>query len=72
MIRAIQEFHRLTGNKIGLKPAGGVRTVSDAIQWMILLKETLGDEYLNPTMFRFGASGLLDDIEKVVMTANAA
>lgn len=72
MIRAIQEFHRLTGKKIGLKPAGGVRTVSDAIQWMTLLKETLGDEYLKPEMFRFGASGLLDDIEKVVLSASAA
>lgn len=69
MIRAIQEFYRMTGKKIGLKPAGGVRTVNDAIQWMILLKETLGDEYLNPSMFRFGASGLLDDIEKVVCNA---
>jgi deoxyribose-phosphate aldolase len=66
MIRAIQEFHRLTGKKIGLKPAGGVRTVQDAIQWLIMIKETLGAEYLQPHLFRFGASGLLDDIEKVV------
>lgn len=68
MIRAIQEFNRLTGKKIGLKPAGGVRTVDDAIQWLTLLKETLGDEYLQPNLFRFGASGLLDDIEKVVLS----
>lgn len=68
MIRAIQEFYRLTGKKIGLKPAGGVRTVDDAIQWLIMIKETLGMEYLDPHMFRFGASGLLDDIEKFVLS----
>lgn len=67
MIRAIQEFHRLTGKTIGLKPAGGVRTVDDAIKWLTLIKETLGDDYLNPELFRFGASGLLDDIEKIVL-----
>ncbi|KAG5675012.1 hypothetical protein PVAND_004952 [Polypedilum vanderplanki] len=66
MIRAIQEFHRLTKKNVGLKPAGGVRTVNDAIKWIILIKETLGMEYLQPHLFRFGASGLLDDIEKVV------
>lgn len=66
MIRAIQEFNRLTGKKIGLKPAGGVRTVDDSIQWLIMVKETLGMEYLDPHLFRFGASGLLDDIEKFV------
>ncbi|XP_055637937.1 deoxyribose-phosphate aldolase isoform X2 [Toxorhynchites rutilus septentrionalis] len=64
MIRAIQEFHRLTRKKIGLKPAGGVRTVKDSIAWMLMVRETLGDEWLNPTLFRFGASGLLDDLEK--------
>jgi deoxyribose-phosphate aldolase len=68
MIRAIQEFKRLTGKTIGLKPAGGVRTVDDAIQWLTLMKETLGDEYLQPNLFRFGASGLLDDIEKTVLS----
>jgi deoxyribose-phosphate aldolase len=68
MIRAIQEFQRITGKNIGLKPAGGVRTVEDAIQWLTLIKETLGDEYLQPNLFRFGASGLLDDIEKFVLS----
>lgn len=66
MIRAIQHFYRLTQRKIGFKPAGGVRTVKEAIAWMTLIKSTLGDEWLQPTLFRFGASGLLDDIEKVV------
>lgn len=67
MIRAIQEFQRRTGKKIGLKPAGGVRSVKDAIQWITLLKETLGPEWIQPHLFRFGASGLLDDIEKILL-----
>lgn len=70
MIRAIQEFKRRTGKNIGLKPAGGVRTVADAVQWLTLVKETLGKEYLSPDLFRFGASGLLDDIEKIVLAKN--
>lgn len=66
MIWAIQDFLRKTGQIVGLKPAGGVRTVREAITWMTLIKETLGLEWLQPALFRFGASGLLDDIEKVV------
>lgn len=66
MIRAIKEFYQLTKKKIGLKPAGGVRTVREAIEWMMLIKSTLGDEWLQPSLFRFGASGLLDDIERKV------
>lgn len=66
MIYAIQEFWRQTGIEVGLKPAGGVRTVREAITWMTLIKETLGVCWLQPKLFRFGASGLLDDIEKVV------
>lgn len=64
MIRAIQDFYRITGKRIGLKPAGGVKEVDDAIKWIILVKKTLGIEWLQPELFRFGASGLLDDIEK--------
>lgn len=66
MIRAIKEYYQLTQRKIGLKPAGGVRTVREAIEWMMLIKSTLGDEWLDPKLFRFGASGLLDDIEHKV------
>ncbi|KAI9586433.1 deoxyribose-phosphate aldolase [Glossina fuscipes] len=66
MIWAIREFKRKTNQIVGLKPAGGVRTVREAISWMILVKETLGVESLQPSLFRFGASGLLDDIDKVV------
>lgn len=66
MIRAIEDFYKLTHRKIGFKPAGGVRTVKDAVAWISLIKMTLGDEWLQPHLFRFGASGLLDDIENVV------
>lgn len=48
---------------MGLKPAGGIRTTSDAIKWLVLVKEVLGDEWLTPELFRFGASGLLGDLE---------
>ncbi|XP_055387510.1 deoxyribose-phosphate aldolase [Condylostylus longicornis] len=69
MIEAIQKFHRKTGIKIGFKPAGGIKSVRDAINWMILVKETLGMEWLNPNLFRFGASSLFDDIEKCILSA---
>lgn len=71
MIFAIQEFQQRTGQIVGLKPAGGVRTVRDAIAWMTLVRKTLGMKWLQPKLFRFGASGLLDDIEKVVRTGVA-
>lgn len=64
MIWAIQDFEQRTGRKIGLKPAGGVRSVKDAIAWLSLIKNTLGDEWIRPELFRFGASGLVDNIEK--------
>lgn len=71
MIYAIQEFVQRTGQIVGLKPAGGVRTVRDAIAWMTMVRSTLGMNWLQPKLFRFGASGLLDDIEKVVRTGVA-
>lgn len=51
-------------NQVGFKPAGGIRTSKDVIQWMTLMKEELGDEYMQPHLFRIGASGLLNDIER--------
>lgn len=66
MIRAIKDFYRETKRKIGFKPAGGVKTVQDAIAWMTMIKSVLGNEWLEPHLFRFGASGLLDDIERKV------
>lgn len=49
-----------------MKPAGGIRTSKDAISWLIMIKEVLGDKWLNPHLFRFGASGLLLDIEQTL------
>jgi deoxyribose-phosphate aldolase len=64
MIRAIREYHELTGFKVGFKPAGGISKAKQAVNWLILIKEELGNEWLNPYLFRFGASSLLGDIER--------
>jgi deoxyribose-phosphate aldolase len=64
MVRAAREYYDRTGIKIGFKPAGGIRTAKNALDWLILIKEELGNEWLNNTLFRFGASGLLGDIER--------
>ncbi len=64
MIRAIREYHELTGFKVGFKPAGGIGKAKQAVNWLILIKEELGIEWLNPNLFRFGASSLLGDIER--------
>ena len=64
MVRAIREYHELTGFKVGFKPAGGIRKAKDALNWLILMKEELGVDWMMPDLFRFGASGLLGDIER--------
>ncbi len=64
MIRTIREYYELTGYKVGFKPAGGIRTAKQALAWLILIKEELGDDWLDPHLFRFGASSLLGDIER--------
>jgi deoxyribose-phosphate aldolase len=64
MARAIREYRERTGYLIGLKPAGGIRTAKQALDWLILMKEELGPDYLRPDLFRFGASSLLNDIER--------
>jgi len=64
MIRTIREYHELTGIKVGFKPAGGIGKAKQAINWLVLIKEELGDEWLSPDLFRFGASSLLGDIER--------
>ncbi|XP_050696844.1 deoxyribose-phosphate aldolase-like [Eriocheir sinensis] len=64
MCRAIREYHQRTGVKVGFKPAGGIRQAKDALVWLSLIKEELGDAWLNNHMFRIGASGLLGDIER--------
>lgn len=64
MCRAIREYYQHTGYMVGFKPAGGIRTAKDALVWLILIKEELGNDWLNNHMFRIGASGLLADIER--------
>ena len=62
MLEAIRDYYRETGIKIGMKPAGGIRKAKQALQYLVLVKETLGSEWLNPDLFRFGASSLTNDI----------
>ena len=62
MIDAIRDFYLATGLPIAMKPAGGIRTAKQALQFLIAVKETLGDEWLNNTRYRFGASSLLNDL----------
>ena len=64
MIRMIRQYQQLTGYRVGFKPAGGISTAKDAVSYLVLIKEELGDSWLNPEMFRFGASSLLADIER--------
>ncbi len=64
MMRCIRDYFELTGVKVGYKPAGGIQKAKDALNYLILLKEELGDEWLTPELFRFGASSLLGDIER--------
>lgn len=64
MVRAIREYEQLSGYKVGFKPAGGIRTAKSALDWLMLMKEELGDDWLRPNLFRLGASALLTDIER--------
>ncbi|MGH6924556.1 MAG: deoxyribose-phosphate aldolase [Propylenella sp.] len=66
MVREIREYLELTGAKVGFKPAGGLKTAKDAMAWQILMKEELGNEWLEPDLFRIGASSLLGDIERQI------
>ena len=62
MLEAVRDFYEMTGVRIGVKAAGGIRTTKDAIKQLVLVKETAGDEWLNPGLFRIGASALLNDL----------
>jgi deoxyribose-phosphate aldolase len=62
MLEAVRDFYQMTGVRIGVKPAGGIRTTKDAIKQLVLVKETAGEEWLNPELFRIGASALLNDL----------
>ena len=64
MVRAIREYHEQTGFQVGFKPAGGVSSAKSALQYLSLMKEELGREWLEPHLFRIGASSLLTDIER--------
>ena len=64
MVRMIREYHEATGYAVGYKPAGGIRTAKQSLEYLFLMKEELGDRWLRPDLFRFGASSLLTDIER--------
>jgi deoxyribose-phosphate aldolase len=64
MARAIRSYHAVTGYRVGFKPAGGIRNAKQALEWMLLMREELGTDWLRPSLFRFGASTLLGDIER--------
>ncbi|HYC07085.1 MAG TPA: deoxyribose-phosphate aldolase [Candidatus Binatia bacterium] len=62
MLEAIRDFERQTGRAVGMKPAGGIRTAKEAVQYLVVLYETLGPRWMTPDRFRFGASSLLNDV----------
>ncbi len=66
MIRMIRDFHERTGQEIGFKPAGGISKAKLAVAYLILMKEELGNRWLSPDLFRFGASSLLGDLERQI------
>lgn len=64
MVRAIRDYAEKTGMYVGFKPAGGIKTAKQALQWMYCMKDELGRPWLEPNLFRFGASSMLADIER--------
>ncbi len=62
MLQAVRDWFEETGIRIGVKPAGGIRTSKDALKYLVVVKETAGEEWLTPELFRFGASSLLNDV----------
>jgi deoxyribose-phosphate aldolase len=62
MLEAVRDYHEATGLHIGVKPAGGIRTAKDAIKYLVTVNETAGPDWLDPELFRFGASSLLNDL----------
>ena len=69
MFEAIRDYFYETGIRIGMKPAGGIRTAKQALAYLVMLKETLGDDWLTPDLFRFGASTLVNDVLMQVVKA---
>jgi deoxyribose-phosphate aldolase len=73
MFEAIRDYFFATGKRIGMKPAGGIRTAKQALAYLVMLAETLGDDWLTPGLFRFGASTLLNDVlMQIVKTTEGA
>jgi deoxyribose-phosphate aldolase len=62
MLEAIRDFEKATGRQVGMKPAGGIRNAKEAVQYLVVLYETLGPRWMTPDLFRFGASSLLNDV----------
>jgi deoxyribose-phosphate aldolase len=62
MLEAVRDFRGITGRQVGVKPAGGIKTTKDAIKYLVLVNETVGDDWLDPDWFRLGASSLLNDL----------
>jgi deoxyribose-phosphate aldolase len=62
MLEAIRDYFFATGKRVGMKPAGGIRTAKQALAYLVMVAETLGDDWLTPELFRFGASTLLNDV----------
>ncbi|MGB9012557.1 MAG: deoxyribose-phosphate aldolase, partial [Aeromicrobium sp.] len=73
MLEAVRDFRDATGRQVGVKPAGGIRTSKDAIKYLVMVNETVGDDWLDPDWFRFGASSLLNDLllQRQKMTTGA-
>ena len=66
MLKAIEKYYKESGKKVGFKPAGGIKTVEEALEFIALVKNVLGDEWLTPELFRIGASSLLDNVIKAL------
>ncbi len=64
MLKSVLDFESMTGVKAGIKVAGGIRDAKDAIRYLVMINEEMGSDWLNPELFRFGASSLLDDVLK--------
>ena len=66
MLKSVLDFESMTGVKAGIKVAGGIRDAKDAIRYLVMINEEMGPDWLNPELFRFGASSLLDDVLKQI------
>ena len=67
MLEAVRDYYDLTGRRVGIKPAGGIRSAKEAVQYLVMVLETMGEEWLTPELFRFGASSLRNDVLRQLM-----